>query len=206
MARVKNILNGGNGKVGTVILYERNGVSCMRSLPDGYKDKKSEAQLKQRQKMTLVHEFLRPFKELLKITFFEKNTGRSAYQSAQAYNLKNAIKGEYPNQYLNKQIAILCKGNLPLSQEFTVSIKEGNIDISWDSENIPPNAKHNDTLLVMLKRANMGTDYILTGERRSSGSYTWKNATDDANVGIWVAFRSADQLTFSNSMYLRTQI
>ncbi|WP_075602271.1 hypothetical protein [Saccharicrinis aurantiacus] len=55
MARLKtNILDAALGKVGNVLLYERNGLACMRSMISYYRDKKSDKQLRQRQKMSLI--------------------------------------------------------------------------------------------------------------------------------------------------------
>lgn len=202
MARLKtNILGAASGKVGNVLLYERNGVACMRSMPGHYTDKKSEKQLRQRQKMQLVHHFIKPFKELLKFTFLEKGTGRSAYQSAQAYNMKYAITGEYPNQQINKKHALLSKGDLPLPREVNYDVIDKAIHFHWDAD-IPIGGKANDTLIVIRTDIDNNVAYKITNIPRSNGQFIWEMDPNDTVLDIWLAFKSADEKTYSNSIYI----
>lgn len=205
MARLKtNILGGGSGKVGNVVMYERNGTACIRSMPSSYKDKKSDAQLRQRQKMNLIHQFLRPFKQLLHFTFFEANTGRSAYQSAQSYNLKQAISGDYPNQYLNKSKALLAKGSIEEPDHIQIEMEQNKAMITWSNESLPDGARWDDTLVVMWGNGQGEADYIFTGVRRSAGSYTI-NFSADRNMhmmDVWVAFRNWKETDWCNSICL----
>ncbi|TAJ00329.1 hypothetical protein DMA11_24855, partial [Marinilabiliaceae bacterium JC017] len=70
MARLKNtILDAESGSLGPVVVYSMYGRSYVRSKPSQYRDKKSPAQLAQRQKFQLILNFLRPFKDLIRITF-----------------------------------------------------------------------------------------------------------------------------------------
>ncbi|WP_394365395.1 DUF6266 family protein [Saccharicrinis aurantiacus] len=71
---------------------------------------------------------------MLKLTFFEKGSGRTAYQSAQAYNLKYAITGEYPDQYVDKKLAFLCKGDLPLADQISCKVTTDEIFINWNNK------------------------------------------------------------------------
>ena len=64
MARLKNsLLKGMSGSIGELILYEMGGETYARSKPANYKDRKSPTQLNQREKLILINDFLRPFKD-----------------------------------------------------------------------------------------------------------------------------------------------
>ncbi len=80
MARTtNNLLKGMSGKIGDLIIYEMEGKTYARSKPSGYKDAKSPLQLNQRQKLIFVNDFLRPFKDILKKTFFNKENDKRPY-------------------------------------------------------------------------------------------------------------------------------
>ena len=80
-------------------MFTRYGQDFIRSKPKPNSIKKTPRRLAQRQKMGLVHDFLRPAKELIHKTFANDAITRSPYQAAQSYHLKHAIADEYPNQY-----------------------------------------------------------------------------------------------------------
>src|SRR5690554_1239792 len=85
MARSNNLYENTQGKIGNLIFYQLNGSGYVRTRPSHYKDRKSPAQLEQRQRLSVVTEFLRSFGSLLRITFASEAIGRSAMQEAQSY-------------------------------------------------------------------------------------------------------------------------
>jgi len=206
MARLKsNILDGGSGRVGSVILYEWRGIHCMRSLPDFYKDKKSPAQLKQRQKMKLVHSFLGCLKPFINKTFFEGDVGRTPYQAAQSYNLKYGITGEYPDQQINFKTALIAKGEIPLPQNIEYERVGDSIIIKWDASETFNNKRSEDDLVVYtLPNLICYAKFIKTHTTRKDGICKLDNMFTDEedNLKIWMLFRNQDKTQFSNSVCL----
>ncbi len=205
MARLKEgILGPGSGKVGNIVMYSRYGVNIIRCVPNK-KPKQTPARLAQRQKMGLVHDFLRPAKELLHKSFRNDVRTRSPYQAAQSYHLKNAIAGEYPDQFIDMSKALVSKGDIPLpnSISFTASI-EG-VRITWDKKLTSPNGSNSDMLIMMWKNnINEYVDHIAVGATRSDGEFLWNkiNSENLHKTTIWIAFRNREETDFSNSYCL----
>ncbi|MCW3788273.1 DUF6266 family protein [Plebeiibacterium sediminum] len=206
MARLNNgILGGGSGKVGTVVMYTRYGREFVRSLPTPTKDKKTPGQLAQRQKMALIHQFLRPEKELIQKTFANDSSTRSPYQSAQSYNLKHAIAGEYPDQYIDLQKGLISKGNIPLPAEITYVANKDGIRINWNTGIKEPNAEDYDTLMIVWKyKQSDFIDYTTVGARRYNGTFLWTEITGEElkDYTIWLIFRNREETDYSNSYCL----
>ncbi|TLX78154.1 hypothetical protein E9993_00280 [Labilibacter sediminis] len=208
MARLKtNILDGGTGTVGSVVLYQWRGIPCMRSKPDSYKDKKSVAQLRQRQKMTLVHRFLRCFVHYLSDTFYEKDARRSPYQAAQSYNLKYGISGDYPNQFIDLRKALIAKGELPLPENFTAERKSDQIIVTWDVDYHLDFNLQNDELLLFWSKTE-GATYarlVSTKAKRSEGKYILDLSSFKIQyeINVWGVFINRNRKEVSNSLLLR---
>ncbi len=173
MARTtNNLLKGMSGKIGDLIIYEMEGKTYARSKPSGYKDAKSPLQLNQRQKLIFVNDFLRPFKDILKKTFFNKENDKRPYLRAQSYNLKHGTIGFYPDLEIDYKKALLCKGSLPVPKNVKAFYTEEGIVIEWD--NIIGYSK--DTLFVMLRqKETIYSMYKFTGVERSDEYYLWKD-------------------------------
>ncbi len=207
MARLKtNILDGGFGKVGTVVLYEWRGIPCMRSLPESYNDKKSDAQLKQRQKMKLVHSFLYDFKPDLNLMFNEGNVGRTPYQAAVSYNLKYGVMGEYPDQKINYRSALIARGSLPLPESIELKVIGDDIKIVWDTSFFHNAKIVNDELNLYVLGKDMGSIAARynTKIKRKEGSCIineWLTEELDHLI-IWAFFVNKDQSEVSNSVCL----
>ncbi|MCU4156228.1 hypothetical protein J1N10_09585 [Carboxylicivirga sp. A043] len=196
-----NINDGSSGRVGNVITYQMYGKSYMRSLPGQYKDKKSEKQLVQRQKMQLVNAFLGPYKDVLRITFQKEAVGRSAFMAAKSYNLLNAIGGVYPEQYLDYTNARVSRGSVPLPAEASVERTEDGVLFKWNDNGL---GYGSDTLLVIAGlHSQYATRYKQTGGERRDGSYLWKvKLSEVEQYDFWLVFRDYKERDFSNSMWL----
>lgn len=204
MARIKNnILDAGTGSIGPVVIYKMYGKTYMRSKPDKYRDRKSPAQLAQRRKLTLSLEFLRPFKKLLRVTYAHEAVGRSAFQAAQSYNLKNAIQGDYPEQTINPAKALLSVGKVILPESITLTKKENGLLFEW-APGYTEQAARKDTLVVMARiREQHFTDYRFTGARREDNAYLWPTELfKHGALDVWIAFRGYQEDDMSNSKYL----
>lgn len=209
MARVKNnILEAGSGSVGPLVVYSMFGKSYMRSKPGGYHDKKSPAQLAQRQKLQLVNDFLTPFKGLLKLTFAEEAVGRAAYHGAKSFNLKHGVKGAFPDFSINKQTALLSKGGVSLPEEVSVALTSEGLLFNWDSSVVGDQRALTDTLIVMARiSGTISVDFLFTGVRRSKGVFLWDTPLVETSgqLDVWIAFRNSEETAVSNSRFVEVR-
>ena len=204
MAKIDNLLAEGQGGLGELVLYRMNGKVYARTKPAKYRDKKSPAQLAQRQRLQVVNAFLRPFRELIKVTFASEAIGRSALQAAQSYIMRNAVAGAYPNIYVDKSKVLLSKGPLPPPAGASVEAHPDGLLVKWKNGKEASGNAASDTLLVIAwSEENGGFDYQFTGVRRSEGAYVWKTRLAENNVSmpvVWVVFQNARQTKLSDSL------
>ncbi|MCW3805010.1 DUF6266 family protein [Plebeiibacterium marinum] len=201
----KGILGPGSGKVGNLVMFSRYGVNILRTVPKR-KPKKTPGRLAQRQKMGLVHEFLRPAKIIIHKTFKNEVPTRSPYQAAQSYHLKHAIAGEYPNQYIDMQKALVSHGDIPLPENISFSVSDEGIHLSWDPYFDSPKAANSDSLVFMWRyRQSYMVDHMPVGVRRATGEFLWNKFTTDniSDYTIWIAFRNWRETEYSNSFCLQ---
>ncbi len=207
MAKLDNLLEGGQGSLGNLVLYKMHGKSYVRTKPSQYRDKKSPAQLAQRQRLQVINSFLRAFREPLRVTFAAEATGRSALQAAQSYNMRNALMGEYPDIVVDKSKALLSKGPLSLPAGASVSAHPEGLLIEWVNGEEAAGSAAEHTLVVMaLSEETDRSDYKFTEVRRSDGRYVWNPAlsvSENALPDVWIAFRNNDLTGWSDSMYLK---
>ena len=137
MGKIKQgILGGFKGKVGTVIGSSWNGIAYMRGLPQSTKDRKSAAQLAQR-------DFFREVQDLV---------GQLSYEQL-VFLFPNSAKGMSRRNLLVKQLSadplvaegskhvdlasITSLGNAPTADlpDVTITASRSTVIIAWDAEN-----------------------------------------------------------------------
>lgn len=209
MAKTNNLYESGQGKLGNLIFYQIRGNGYVRTKASHFKDRKSPAQLAQRQRLSVTTEFLRPFSGLFRITFASEAIGHSAMQAAQSFTMRHALGGSYPDIHVEKSKVLLSKGLLPLPVYAKATKLPEGICIEWENGEEVSGKAASDTLIVIARSAATGrVDYRITGIRRSEGRFVWKTVlheNDDAMPDLWIAFRNSKETDLSNSMYLNSQ-
>ncbi len=81
------------GKVGGLIFYQRDGQTCVRSMPGSVKKSQTPLQLNQHTKMALVNDFLQLLTKLLERTFADPQSGERPYNLAKSYYRHYGTKG-----------------------------------------------------------------------------------------------------------------
>ncbi len=201
MARLKQGINGpASGKVGATVHYMMYGKHFVRSLPDIRNYKQTPKRLRQQQRMILVQSFLKPFKELIKLSFASVAIGTAPYHVAKSYNLLHAIKGdEYPEQEIDLGKTFLSAGSLELPDVCTVQRTDDGLLFNWSGEK----GGQNDALLVIVYYPETNhVSYQFTGVKRYKTSFLWDVDLSAGNNHVWIAFRSKNEKEMSNSMYL----
>ena len=208
MARLKQGINGpGQGRVGNVIMYEMYGKTYLRSRPVIYKDKKSEKQLAQRQRLKLAQNLVRYLNDLVRITMKDISTGRSTYHTAVSMNLKEAIEGNYPDQYINPEKVILSKGALTLPNSVSLKKTDEGILLEWSIENQSEGFNHpSDNLIWCMKDIDsfVYADYQVTTTKRHQRNTLLPVPDSQRPVELWIMFRSADEMNISNTRWVGT--
>jgi hypothetical protein len=203
MGRIKKgILGGFSGKIGTVVGANWKQIAYMRSLPQKVKNPRTEAQLRQRSKIALVVNLLKPLNPLLRIGW-KHHTGRqSAFNAATSYALANAITGTFPNFAIDYKKVLVSRGNLPPIVDCTGTPSTSKVEVTWGNNSNDGTAQTTDKLHIVVLNPAKETAIILEGEKRSKGTQsitiptTWKN--DKAH--IYLSFVSDDGKEVSNSV------
>ncbi len=206
MAKIKNIFDGGVGKLGNLVLYKRNGVNVVRVKPAHIKLSITPAREAQKLKFRLINKFLFQFSEPIRVTFTSSVEGRTALHEAQSYNLRHAVAGEYPGFYVDKGKVLLSQGPLPLPVSASVSHHPDGLQVQWENG---PEMKGNtpgDYLVVFIMEADGTGDHRFTEARRSYGQYVWKAVSpfsEDALPDVWISFRNRKMTKCSNSIWVQ---
>lgn len=133
MAKIdEGILGPFSGKVGDVIGSSWHGIPYIKSRPAVFHDAKSPAQLAQRMKMQVAHQFVKSIKNIITIGYRYVAGEQIPYNKAVSYIVKNAIVGEYPDMGIAPDIVMVSQGNL-MGAEECIAIKEDEkITFSWN--------------------------------------------------------------------------
>jgi hypothetical protein len=207
MATINNLFDSGRGRLGNLVLYKVGDNCFVRTRAEHFHDRKSPAQMAQRQRLQVTAGFLKPFRELVRITFAAEAAGRSPVHLARSVNMRHALAGDYPGISVDKSKVLLSHGPLPVPVSATATAQPEGLLIEW--ENSPDAARNHpsDTLVVVAFSPETGrSDFLITEARRSAGSYLWKPALPQSNgtlPDLWIAFRNRQETLMSDSLYVR---
>lgn len=146
MAKVNEITGRLSGAIGPVVMVEGKTGPYMRSKCTTNKSK-SEAQLRQRDKMRQASLFLKPLAEVLKRLYVEP-VGRSNYQQAALSQvMRQAIDEEGA---LVAERVLISRGTLAQPQDMKMVMGEEEITLTWSDNSHAAGANANDRLVVVL--------------------------------------------------------
>lgn len=206
MSEINNLFDSGKGSLGNLVFFRRLGKTYVRTKPIRYSDRKSPAQLVQRQRMQSMNRFLKPFGSLIRITFTPEATGRTALHAAQSYNMRHAFAGEYPAIHVDNNKVLLSRGQLPLPQDFSITAHPEGLLIEWINGDEASGNRMYDTLVLMAWSESAGWgDYKFSEAYRKEGHYIWKPALplqENEIPDVWIAFRNQEQSEMSDSRYI----
>lgn len=200
----KGILGGFSGKVGNVVGASWKGIDYIRSLPASVKNPRTNGQVAQRTKFSATMEFLRPLNPLINVGFRSAATGRlTAMNAAMSYNVKNAVKGEFPDFEVDFERVLFSRGSLTGASRASANAEAGGLVYDWESSEAT-NIDASDEVVFMAYNSD-----------RKEAVYTIGDATRMLGYGdlavpeLWVgdtlhtymAFVSLDGKASSNSIY-----
>ena len=200
----KGILGSFSGKVGNVVGASWRSITYMRSLPSVTRNPRTEKQLSQRNKFSLIGKFLKTIIPVIRMGF--KNIAgatNSAYSAAMSYNLQNAVKGEYPNFEIDFPRVGIALGELYPANNAKIASEAGKLLFSWDAT-LQNNTSTEDRVMALVYNPVKGeAAYDLNMATRADGTGqlevppTWEGDT----VETYLAFASEDGTQVSNTVY-----
>lgn len=202
----RGILGGVSGKVANIVGARWKGIDYIRAKPQSVKNPRTQLQVNQRTKFSLVLRFLQPNLNFIKVGYKNYAVKKSQFNSAMSYVLNNAITGEYPDYELDYSLALLSRGNLTgaLNPVFDLTTP-GTVEFSWDDNSGEGSALATDKVMVVAYNPLKGESvFVVNGATRADLSQTVtipaSYAGDD--LLMFIAFSNADETQISNSIYI----
>lgn len=201
----KGILGAFSGKVGPVVGASWRGKEVMRSLPKKGNRVASETQLLQRQKFTMVTDFLVGMKPIVK-RYFGNDTGtKTRRNQAMSYLMREAVVFNDPDFEWDYAKVLVSKGDLLGMNAPTVDVTAGEVTVMWTDNSLQGEAVADDKLvLVVYDPETKGVVYSLAaGERADeAAALAMPSYLEGATVHVWATFASADDKRYATSTYL----
>ncbi|MBQ8225314.1 MAG: hypothetical protein IJZ86_08205 [Bacteroides sp.] len=207
MGTVDNGLLGGvSGKVGNLVGFRRNGKNLIRVQAARINDARTPKQLKQRRKVVLVIEFLKPLMPFIHIGYKNYAQGRSAYNAATSYLMKRCMTENGAGEpCIDLQRVMLSIGFLNGVEKAEVLRIGDKLNFSWIDNSGVGNAESEDKVLLVVynlqKRASL---FQLDVAKRADGKAGLKlpKGWSKDELMTYVTLRSADEAEVSNSIGL----
>jgi hypothetical protein len=204
----KGILGAFYGKVGTVVGSTWRGKDVMRSLPRRSNRAATLLQQRQRDKFTLVTNFLLPISTIPGRYFGAKGGLKTQRNLAMSYLMKQAALHNGTEAYWDFPKILLTRGDLlGLATLSAVADTNQTVTVNWVDNSGQGNADASDTVLAVAYEETSGL--IWTAETiatRDTETVTlplpayWSGLA----VHVWVAVVTADDTKYATSQYLST--
>ena len=207
MARYNKGISGSfSGKVGTVIgnFYKKK--PYMQSLPQPNTKPPSYAQLVQQARFATIMAFNQPFTGLYAKTLASMAVELTAYNYAMRVNMKNALRGSYPDFNVDYSKVTLSKGLLlPAAEARVETAGPGQIRFSWaDNSSVMKTALASDKAILMAYHEGSGDAvYEFSGARRREGTGMLElSLFSGMEVETWMAFIAENESMVADSVYV----
>lgn len=192
------------GKIGPLFGYILRGKGVLRAAPHITKPR-SIKQLAVQERMVVLSPFLNKIKKYLAVGFelsAIKNEN-SANNSAKSYNLKHAIKGEYPELEVDYSQARLTEGSLEIPQNARAEAVENGFKFSWDFDENGAGHPNDKTMLMAYFPELKSSTYMINGVGRHQGQEILEihPALKGKTAETYMSFITDDRKAISNSVY-----
>lgn len=200
----KGILGGFSGKVGNVVGASWRGIEYIRSLPANVFNPRTEGQVKQRTKFSIIGRMLKTFVPIIRVGFAASaGRGKSTYSEAMKYNVLNAVTGLYPDFEIDFAKLKVAAGKLYGAANASATCTAGSLSFVWDTDLLNNASATDKVILMAYNQALNETAYHMQAAARADGSGsldvppTW----DGELVDTYMAFTSEDGRLVSNSVH-----
>lgn len=194
-----------NGKVGNVIGYKWRDIWVMRSLSKPSTKPRSKKQLANQAKFALMQELLHVVLDFVRLGFSLKPETRrmSAFNAAMSYNVKNAIKGEFPDFEIDFEKVMLAQGDFEFPENLHFEQNDDMLEITWDAPSIYDKRKDAQLMYMLIDTIAVESYGAVFGEHCKKGIQRRKLKTIRLNrkYHCFAAFVSSDRKQVSDSVY-----
>ena len=124
------------GKIGPVIVYERDGKQCVRSMPEKVHNPRTPVQQRNREKMTTITKLASVLKPWISENMKHPDyaTARGAFISL---NMKQAFEEVDGQAVLNPQKLVVTTGRLWDKEAYTIhKTEDNNLEIQWENDQV----------------------------------------------------------------------
>lgn len=204
MAQTKNgILGAVIGTVGTVTGSSWRGIDYIRSRAGKRRGGPSEKQLEQQARFAVMTAFAQVMKAVLQWGFQFKARSMTAMNSALGFNLKHAVKGQYPHYSIDYAQVQISRGSLPNVSNVQVNaLANGIIQCSWQHDKGLGKAQDTDNGVLVVYCEALQNMVFSTGILRNAETATIQaTAFAGHTVHTWISFMSADARDIATSIY-----
>ena len=205
MAKIKGGVNGSfSGKVGGVVGSSWNGIDYIRSLPRQRSSPFTPNELRNQSNLKLVHEWLQPLLEVVRVGFKGYSPTNYGYNAAKSYVYKNALVKAEEGSYIDPSLVQLSYGDLGISGDLSCELNgEQQLVFSWDSTTGSNMGNRDQVMLVAYDPETGKYNYTTSGGFRMSGSATLDlNGFPTGTYHIYAAFVAENRERQSHSVYL----
>lgn len=191
------------GKLGDVVGSTWRGQPYAKTPSVRKKGSASPAQEAHRMKFKLIIELLKPLKNVVNLTFLTSDPLKTGTNNATAYNLANAIAGEFPELSVDYSKVAVARGNLPFAEESSVTANGPTLTFKWTPNLVTGSAQEKDQVVLVvycpvLKQCRESFGPV----NRAAGEATFNAAAfTGQEVHTYIAFISEDKKLSSDSVY-----
>ena len=203
MARLSS-KNQFNGAIGGIIFYESQGRTLARSKPGKVRNPQTPAQQQRRMRFAASSKFLKPFRDIVKVTFTSFPGKSDGYSSAMSYNMAFGTMGGYPDVAIDFDKALISFGSASLPSGFAIERTSEGFEITWDST-LDGNADKHDLVIPVLYNKYGPKATSGQGSYRHTGRCKLELPSVDTPTHCWVFVKASKanwDRQFSMSKYL----
>lgn len=198
------------GKVGNVVGRIRQGRTIMSIYQPQVHNPKTQAQMEQRSKFSIVTEFMSAVSGFIKSGFGKLdgyNYG-TPYSAAVGYNMKKVdgvINGTYPNYEINLSKVVVAQGSVDLPYSPSATADDTTLTCTWADNSGMGNAAGDDKVMLLAYNDSKKQSVfnIVAGERADrNASMTLPTAWTGDDIDVWMAMRRQSSGECSMSTHL----
>lgn len=201
----QGILGAFSGKVGSVVGFIWKGKGVIRALAPSVANPRTEGQVNQRNKFSVVGAFLSINLAFVNQGYRFLAKGMSASNAAQSYNVKNAITGTAPDFSVDYPNALVSRGKLEGVLGAAAAESGLSLEVTWTDNSAYGNARPDDRAMLLVYNPDKGESISLLEEEvsRGDGSIVANLPTHYTGdtVEVYLAFQAADGSMVSNSTH-----
>ena len=145
----QGVLGPFSGKVGGVIGYMRNGVFCVRSVPAHYRDRRSAAQLRNRNRMAMVMKGLSVVRRAVTLGFGRFATGMTELNVATRVNYYRLVQDGAAGMEYRWGDLVLSRGPVEGISGALYSVSGGRLTLNWNNLGLDARGAMDDEVTVV---------------------------------------------------------